>query len=379
MISMLFIIFLFTVTGLYALLAVVFWLGLQRKIRHCRYSEPQVAIIIAARNEANNILACLQAIENLAYPKSRLEVVIVDDHSEDQTAACVQNFIGAKENYRLISLTDPTSAGLGKMGAVARGIENCRADFIFLTDADCVVPSQWIHSLLALFDEHTGLVGATTLLDQFGQKTPLFGKVQSLDWLYLLSIARAAAEFGQPQSWVGNNLAFRRAAYDQVGGFRELGFSLTEDFALLRAIARKTDWRLRFALLPEATVISQPVLPLVQLYHQRRRWSAGIRNTPFLGLASMVVSFLAHISIVFSLFSGPTFIPGLIALAGVLIGDLLILTGATRKLRRGDLLKFFPLFEIYYFAYTTVLALALVLDRNITWKGITYPRGCSQR
>lgn len=379
MIPELFIILLLGITGAYVVLALVFWLGLQRKPRRCRHSEPQVAVIIAARNEAANIPVCLQAIENLDYPKKKLEVVIVDDHSEDITAERVRNFISEKANYRLISLTDPATAGLGKMGAVARGIENCRADFIFLTDADCVVPSQWIHSLLALFDEHTGLVGAVTLLDQPGQKTPRFGKVQSLDWLYLLSIARAAAELGQPQSWVGNNLAFRRVAYDQVGGFQRLGFSLTEDFALLRAIVRETDWRMRFALVQEATVISQPVLPLAQLYHQRRRWSAGIRNTRLLGLASMVISFLAHLFILLSLFSGPTFIPGLIGLAGILIGDFCILTSSARKLGRRDLLKYFPLFQIYYFAYTTILALALIFDRNITWKGITYPRGRSQR
>ena len=59
-----------------------------------------------------------------------------------------------------------------------------------------------------------------------------------LDWLDLQGIAAASMAFHSPVAAVGNNMAFRRSAYDAIGGYRKLPFSITEDFTLFLALCR---------------------------------------------------------------------------------------------------------------------------------------------
>ena len=77
------------------------------------YAYPKVSLLLAARNEALLIERCLAAIDQLDYPKDKLEILIGDDDSSDDTAALVQAFIKDKPQYRLISIT--TQVGKAKV------------------------------------------------------------------------------------------------------------------------------------------------------------------------------------------------------------------------------------------------------------------------
>jgi 1,2-diacylglycerol 3-beta-glucosyltransferase len=344
--------------------------------------EPTVCIIVAARNEARALPACLQSLIDLDYPHDKLEILIVNDHSQDHTGHIIESCAAGKEFIRHIDLLPGEKAMPGKAGAVLAGIEKSRGEIIFLTDADCQVPATWIRVLLKEFTPETGLVGGFTLLHSRHHPETLLGRIQSLDWLFLLTIATISARLGKPLSWMGNNMAFRRSAYEEIGGYRSLGDSLIEDFVLIHALAQKTSWRISFQCHPDSTIHSQPVSSLQSLYQQRKRWGLGIRIVRPFGKALMVSSFIAHLSVLAGFLLNLRL--GVLGLAAMMGVDLLICWCGAWRLNRLDLLRQFIGFEVFYFIYSVFLPPALLLSSRVAWKNQVYttrprPSGRSNR
>src|SRR5438045_4333465 len=97
-----------------------------------------ISVIVPARNEEENIRACLESIINQSYPKHLFEVIVVDDFSTDKTAGIVRTF--ADKNVTLISLKDFTEEGnlnSYKKKAIEIAISKARGELIVTTDADC--------------------------------------------------------------------------------------------------------------------------------------------------------------------------------------------------------------------------------------------------
>src|SRR4051794_40849265 len=79
----------------------------------------KVSILIAARNEANNIERCLTSITRLNYPADLIEVLIGNDGSTDETAKIVETFIADKPNFKLVSITEKLGQAHGKGNVLA--------------------------------------------------------------------------------------------------------------------------------------------------------------------------------------------------------------------------------------------------------------------
>ena len=364
----------------YAALVLQLWLPLRRLLSApvaTNSREPMVSVVVALRDEAALLPACLEALQQLDYPAGKLEILLVDDASSDGSTAILHDFCVRHSEARCIRLEAGQKELPGKAGAIYAAMPLCRGEVIFETDADCRVPSGWIRTLLASMDDETGMVCGFTFLewrpqngapDAAGER---FAAIQALDWQFLLGIAAAAIHLGKPLSWMGNNMAFRRRAYDAVGGYAALGHSLIEDFALLNAISRTSTWKVAVSADPRAAVRSAPMQTLAGLYRQRRRWALGIRQVRPFGKFLMVTSFLAHLGVIAGLISAPP--AGLAALLLLLAGDLLICCAMTRATGSRQLLRHFPGFELLYFGYMLLLPLLIIIDRRIRWKGQNFP------
>jgi glycosyltransferase involved in cell wall biosynthesis len=141
-----------------------------------------VSILIAARNEEQNILHCLQAITRLNYPEEKLEVLIGDDHSTDQTYQMVAEFIQDKPNFRLIKIGENLGQAKGKANVLAYLTKEANSNYFFITDADIEVPENWVSAMLARLTPQTGIVtGITTT-----KGNNFFSRMQGLDWLNAL-------------------------------------------------------------------------------------------------------------------------------------------------------------------------------------------------
>ena len=111
----------------------------------------KVSVIIPARNEEGHIGQCLDSILKQTYPSHLLEIIVIDDHSSDRSAAIVETY--ANRGVRLLSLSKKIAGEPGlvayKKKAIELGIDQSTGELIITTDADCTVPPGWLSTLAA--------------------------------------------------------------------------------------------------------------------------------------------------------------------------------------------------------------------------------------
>ena len=196
--------------------------------------------------------------------------------------------------------------------------------------------------------------------------------MQSLDWAYILAVASATMALKNPLSCIGNNFSFRRKAYDEVGGYRGIKFSVTEDFALFKAITRSGRWGYRYPLEKESLVFSKACRTIPELYRQKRRWGVGGKDMPVSGLMIMAVAFCMHAFIACRIFFQSQ--PNVLAMwvCSKISVRFRLIEHPFDKIQAIAQLKYFGLFEIYYMVYVIILPFAVFLGGKVLWKGREY-------
>ena len=339
----------------------------EKKYKHIT-SFPNVSVVVAARNEEENIERCLRSILQVDYPADKLEVVVADDGSTDRTPEIISKIKQEHNNLKVIRIESQINNLKGKANALAQAIAQTNGEFIFLTDADCEVPRTWIKGMLRHFDEKTGVASGVTIIET----GKIFYGMQSLDWAFLLSVAAAVGRLFKPVACIGNNMAFRKEAYIECGGYQNLKFSITEDFALFKAITENGKWGYAFPVDLETLVISKPVKTLKELYHQKKRWGTGGLDTGLLGIAVMSGGFIFHLLLILSPLLIEKISSLLISLVLKFFIDGAFLFKTLRKFKKTSLLKYLPFFELYYIIYVVVLPFVVFFGGKTVWKDRKY-------
>jgi 1,2-diacylglycerol 3-beta-glucosyltransferase len=345
-------------------------LGISSRLPQDPAQLPSVSIIIAARNEEERILACLNSLRHLDYPTEKLEILIVDDCSTDKTSAIVREFIAEFGGITLLN-TPPERGNLrGKTNAIAHGIKNSTGEIIMFTDADCSVSPGWVRSTVRYFARDTGIVGGYTIL----RSRSVFHGIQALDWLYLFGIASATSGLGIPLTAIGNNLSIRRDAYLETGGYEVIPFSVTEDYSLVQTILQKTRYAIRFPLEAEAVVTSEPCDTVSHLFRQKQRWGVGALDMVPIGMAIVAVGWLIRAVNVAAVVFLPwtTFLPSLTVL---FIADYLFLSTMFTLPPFRSLRKYFIFFEIYITLYGLFIPFLAFVSRHVVWKERSLRKG----
>lgn len=234
---------------------------------------PTVSVIVPARNEESKIRTCIESLSNSNYPIDKYEIIIVNDRSTDSTAKVLQSLQSDYSNLKILTLTETrTTKNLqGKPGALQAGIDNSHGDIILMTDADCTVEKEWITTMTRQFSNpKVGLVPSFTLI----KADTFFEQMQAIEWIMNHTMACAGVGIGQPLGCYGNNLGVRRSAFESVGGYANIRFSVTEDLALLQAIFAN-GWAVRYVCSPLAVVTTLPCDTLREYVLQHHRWLRG--------------------------------------------------------------------------------------------------------
>jgi cellulose synthase/poly-beta-1,6-N-acetylglucosamine synthase-like glycosyltransferase len=340
--------------------------------------QPFISILIAARNEEKYLPTCLDSLLQSDYASDRFEIIVIDDGSTDGTLRLMELYAQRYSQVRALSVPEGPPGISGKANALAHGAAHARGDFFLFTDADCLLPPSWMRGMIAHFLPATGLVGGFTLLHppKWAQRfltqyrDTLFAKLQSLDWLYLLMVGAGAAGLGKPVSIIGNNFGVRREAYEQVGGHARLGFSIVEDFALMRKIARTAGWQVHFPMEQKTAIFSYPAQNWGEFWEQRRRWAAGGREFGGFAKYLMLLALCCHLAIFFTAFTSlKLFAMGLL---GMLLMELCLLARGAAALRCQDLLKHFLPFRLGFLVYNLFLAPIFAFPTSVRWKGRSY-------
>jgi len=360
------IIFLIIICG-YFLINTAIITGASKKFSRLNEDELlPVTVIVAARDEESNILRCLKALDSQIYDENKLEIIIADDHSTDGTGKIIDGFIEGKKKFKKIIPGKESGNLRGKANAIASAVKIAAGEIIMTTDADCEANPLWVKTVASYYQKDVGAVNSYTTQQVSGG----FSGMQAVDFIYLLAVASGTINISMPVSCIGNNMSYRKNAYNDAGGYENLPFSVTEDSNLLLAINKLKKYKLIFPLDKDALVTSLPCADLKTLFSQKKRWAAGGMGVPIYGAVMMAWALASNLCI----FLTPLFFSQVCLYLTFfkLSIDYFLLYFVHKQLGLTKNLRYFLNFELYYTLYVIVLPLALAFNRKVVWKGRKY-------
>ncbi|HEY1195465.1 glycosyltransferase family 2 protein [Flavobacterium sp.] len=230
--------------------------------------EPKTSftIIVPFRNEKENLPILLESFSNLNYPRDLFEVILVDDNSSEKFQFLNSKFqVSVIENIRVSKSP--------KKDAITTAMQHVKTNWVITTDADCVVPENWLLTFDNYIQENevSMLAGAVTykcenlFLDHF----------QQLD---LTSLQGATiGSFGLNKGFMcnGANFAYTKSLFENVNGFEGNDkIASGDDVFLLQKAIEKFPNKVQYLKADEAIVTTKPTGNWKALFHQRVRWAA---------------------------------------------------------------------------------------------------------
>ncbi len=191
----------------YSAIILFAWLNLRKNVEECPSGSiadkdlPKVSLIIAAKNEENNLPYLISDLRKLDYPAEKLEILIVDDHSVDRTAKIIESS-GA--------ITYLASSGKGKKQAIATALNQSTGELILSSDADCRIPPGWVR----IFAEKYIREDADFIIGQVNTFTGkgLINQFSDLEFYSLQAVTGGLALGGHPLMCNGASLGFRKSS-----------------------------------------------------------------------------------------------------------------------------------------------------------------------
>jgi cellulose synthase/poly-beta-1,6-N-acetylglucosamine synthase-like glycosyltransferase len=351
--------------GGYVLLMAVYsycYRRLKPFVNNSTLSEPTVffSILIPARNESSSIAACIRSVYGNNYPSHLFEVLVIDDFSEDDT---IQQVLALQKDFpglRLLSLQDFPGSGQTKFKkrAIEVGIGESKGHWIVTTDADAIVPQQWLLLLNNYIHEHQpGFIAAPVI---FHSGSSILSKFQELDFMTMQGITAASVGAGFHSMCNGANLAYKKEMFFAVGGFDGNQHLPTGDDMLLMHKVKKTfPESIGYLFSTEATVSTWPQKSWKDFLQQRIRWAskADSYGEPVIFsvlLGVWLVNALLFIGMIAIFFNQSLLLPWIVLLAIKTLSEVIFLWRVARFFKRESLLLYFPFLQPIHLLYIVV-------------------------
>lgn len=349
---------------------IVGWSRLAGFILPADSEQIEVSIIVAARNEEENIAKTIQDLLAQDYKTSMMEIIVIDDHSTDATGSIITSFKDPR--IKLITLNEPLTINSYKKKAIQTAIATARGKLIITTDADCRMGKNWLKTIVGYYQKEGFKMISSPVV--FTDEKSFFERAQSLEFLYLIGMGASTIGNKNASTCNGANLAYEREAFYEVGGFTGIDdLASGDDELLLHKIAARYKNKIGFLKNRDAIVYTQAKPTVNEFIQQRKRWaskSTRYKNKSIIVLGVLV--WLFNLSIVLNLIVG-LFKPGYmqIGLSQLLIKMLIefvFLIPVTRFAKRMELLILIPVLNVMHIVYIIFIGIA-GNSGKYSWKG----------
>lgn len=261
-------------TGLYLLVVAYLikgWASLKRAKTDGAPLATPITILIAARNEAERIHLTIEDILTQDYPKHLTEIIIVDDHSTDETASIIRSY--AARGVKLLQLNEDQPLNSYKKKAIAEAISQSTGQLMVCTDADCRMGNKWLSTIVSYYEtQHPVMISSPVT---YFEETSLFERLQTLEFSYLIGIGAAFIGNGRASTCNGANFAYRKDVFYEVGGFKGIDdLASGDDELLLQKVAEIYPNQIGFLKNSDAVVYTHAKHTLHEFLQQRRRWAS---------------------------------------------------------------------------------------------------------
>ncbi|HEX2869266.1 MAG TPA: glycosyltransferase [Ignavibacteriales bacterium] len=335
--------------------------------------EPFVSVIVAARNEEDNIPDLLECLSGQSY--KNYEVIIVDDNSTDSTKSLAEEIIcrekDSKEEFpeiRVIPARENIHNWGPKKNALHTGIELSKGEIILTTDADCRPSGDWVAEIVSFYGEGIGCVAGYTRLES--SKKGFLEKLKSLESLAMAIIAMSFIGLKKPYIAGGGNFSYRKDLYNKLGGFGDAAVIAAGDDDLFVQKASKVT---KVAYATSKGSIVKSILKNDNYINRKKRHIAITKHYSYdlLALGALVFSFIAilFMAIAFSIvtMNMPMFKISMVVFMLKVLIDIFVLDLGSRQLHDKYNLFEVLLTELLVFPYTIVLQ-PFSLIGKIKWK-----------
>jgi len=338
---------------------------LKKQKRYKEDLKPYISVIIAARNEERRIQPTLKSLLDIRYPKDKYEIILVDDASNDRTADIIQEYVEDNSNWTLIRISGKNDILKGKKAALVQAIAKAKGEIILVTDADCIVPGEWLSEMAAQFDEKTVMVlGHALLLKQKGW----LNRLLRFDNLFSAILTSAPTSIGFPVTSVGRNLAYKKSSYYKSGGYESLSeYKSGDDVHLTELFRNKINGKIKFCFSKRSFIRSKPPDTLKEIFHQQIRKNSKIFKKSAPTILFSLFLFIYHILLIAFPFLYTSLQLWFLLLGAKLFCEFVTLTISAFKFSEISLIPVLPLMQIFYPVYVLFLGF-IGLFQKYEWK-----------
>jgi cellulose synthase/poly-beta-1,6-N-acetylglucosamine synthase-like glycosyltransferase len=326
---------------------------------------PQISILIAARNEEQNVRQCIESILAQEYPSEKIEILIGNDGSEDNTLEILKELELAFPNVKALNITTQMGTAKGKSNVLAQLAHIASGEYFLITDADVVQPKSWAKCMVLKALQGYDVVTGMTVV----KGKTFFASMQRIDWILALGMVKVVSDMGRPITSMGNNMLITKTAYEQTGGYHQMPFSITEDFQLFRKVVKAGGKTINL-MQTEITGFTNPIATFSELLHQRKRWMTGAMQLPFIMVLTLLIQALFFPFIIFLAIQN--FILAIVILAAKVLFQSIFI----RKVAKSISVKIswwtLCLFEFYSASLSLSLMFFYLIPSSVVWKGRKY-------
>ena len=253
------------------------------------------AIIVPFRNEKENLPKLLESFSKLNYPINLFEVILVDDSSNERFQVSGFRFqVSVIDNIRI--------SNSPKKDAITTAMLHVKTNWVITTDADCIVPENWLLTFDNYIQENkvSMLAGAVS----YEYENSFLHHFQQLDLTSLQGATIGSFGLGKGFMCNGANFAYTKSLFKSLNGFDGNDkIASGDDVFLLQKAIEKFPNEVHYLKAKEAIVITKPTENWKSLFHQRVRWAAKTSSYKsafgkFLGL----IVFFGNLSFVIAFF-----------------------------------------------------------------------------
>ena len=255
-------------------------------------NTPSVSILIPFKNEKHNLQNILNDLTKQNYPNNKLEIIFINDNSNDNGEAIINNFAQDHKQIKHYNLKQQK----GKKQALKKGLEYAIGEIIIHTDADVRLNKNWVNSYIQLFNNSDTKLAFGAVI--FTAEKYIFEKLQSLEILSLTGVTASTGIIGSPVLMSGANFAYRKELkQDFIDSINSI--TSGDDMFFLELIKKRYSTSIRYIKSKENIVKTYPEKTLKSFLNQRIRWA---KKTPKFKdveiVLSGIISFIANIAII---------------------------------------------------------------------------------
>ncbi|WMN11173.1 glycosyltransferase [Marivirga salinae] len=361
----------FSIIILFYALALLFASKIWRKLPELNESGElkSVSILIPFRNEAENLNVLLNSLSQLEYPNDLLQVILVNDHSEDGFNEVIQSF---EKNFpfKIKALSLPPQLS-GKKSAITAGVKHSNSEIILTSDGDCSFPKDWVQKMHAPFEiSHIQLVSGNVVFKSDNYLSRLF----QMEFAPLIGVGAVSIELGNPTMANGANLAFRKATFEKLNPYSDnISIPSGDDVFLLQKL--KVEHPNGIFYQKEAVVETQAPKDFKSFYRQRKRWAAKWSATSSLidslpALAVWAFHLIYITAITYSIITTQFMILLPVVILKI-ISEGIFISLILKSQGKGFRLDTFAVLQLFYSFYVLIFGLSANFG-SYTWKERKY-------